>query len=115
MCRRRHQPQHGGRARDAGGAQVKAPQHSDVQRAMLVRYIALPPTTRRVLIAACERPELALTDIAALCGISISNLRKRMAAAYQELEVEGRVHMVAVLGPILAQAYAPAPDDSEVE
>lgn len=82
--------------------------------ALLKAYASLPPKTRLIVRMACERPELSLVDIGRLCGIKESNLRGRMHDAYRFLQLEGRVDVVARLGPLLAAAYT-QPVSAELE
>ncbi len=64
----------------------------------------LPPRSLELVEAACRRPDLALTDVARITGISIGNLRKRMRAAYLHLGVQGRVELAVKYAGALKEA-----------
>lgn len=85
------------------------------KRELARKYASLPPRSRELVRVACERPELSLVNVAVTQGISISNLRKRMQAAYEALGVDGRVELVARLGPVLAEAYAPVRPEEDFD
>lgn len=67
------------------------------------KLYGLPPRSLELVDVACRRPDLALTKVAKVCGISVGNLRKRIRAAYARLGVSGRVELVAKYGGILAE------------
>ena len=71
---------------------------------LLAMYLRLPKAVRRSVYLAVTRPELDSDDLGQLLGIRADSVRKNLAIAYEGCEVENRLHLTAMLGPVLARA-----------